>query len=260
MFVDSHCHLDCIDLSKSHDNDLDKLINEARQAQVSHMLCVSIELEALDAIKAIAHRYDDVSYSVGIHPNTLLEQEVDDETLYDLAKEKDCVAIGETGLDYYRTDKDVEWQRQRFRQHIRLSQQLDKPLIIHTRHAADDTMSILKEMKAQSGVMHCFAESWEVAEKALDLGLYISFSGIVTFKNAVELQEVAKRVPLDRMLIETDSPYLAPMPYRGKQNQPAYVPYVAQKIAELRQLEVEEVAQLTTHNFYQLFNLAQKTG
>ena len=252
--VDSHCHIDCIDLSVSHDNSLENLINEAKANHVAHMLCVCITLEELPKIKAIVNRYPGlVSYSVGVHPNEHVGVDISYDSLNQEAKNSDCIAIGETGLDYYRSTGEMSWRQQRFRDHIRLSKALDKPLIIHTRNAADDTMSILREEQAPRAVMHCFAEDWAVAKQALELGYYISFAGIVTFKNAHALKEVAKKVPLDRMLVETDSPYLAPVPYRGKQNHPALVKHTAEYIAELRGESFEKIAEATTNNFNKLF-------
>ncbi len=253
MYIDSHCHIDTIDLAPAHQGCMDTLMAEIKEAKVSHMLCVCIELEALPNILALVNRYDDISYSVGIHPNTVVEKEPSDEELLTLAQKDKCIAIGETGLDYYRNEGDMTWQRERFEQHIRVSNQLKKPLIVHTRQAAKDTINVLKSNQAEQAIMHCFAEDWDIAKQCLDLGYYISLSGIVTFKNAHQVHEVAKKVPLDRLLIETDSPYLAPMPYRGKQNRPSLVPYVCQHIAELRGMPNEALAEMTTNNFWQLF-------
>lgn len=253
MYIDSHCHLDCIDLSNDHDNDISQLIQEARDANIAHMLCVCITLDALPNIKAIVKRFDEISYSVGVHPNEKPGEQFSDDVFINESCNDKCIAIGETGLDYFRSEGNLDWQRARFRQHIRIANQVNKPLIIHMRDATDDTISIMKEEKAKAGVMHCFAEDWEVAKKALDLGFYISFSGIVTFKNAHALHDVAKKVPLDKLLIETDSPYLAPTPFRGKQNRPAWVVHVAKHIATLRDMTVEEIASASTANFYKLF-------
>jgi len=255
--VDSHCHLDCIDLSPEHDDHLDNLINEAKANDVAHMLCVCITLDDLPKVQAISQQYDCVSHSVGVHPNEAPGVEFTFDELYQQAKADDCVAIGETGLDYFRSEGDLSWQHQRFKTHIKLSRDLDKPLIVHTRDARDDTIQILKDERASKGVMHCFAEDWDTAKKALDLGFYISFAGIVTFKNAHALKEVAKNVPLDRMLIETDSPYLAPHPNRGKQNRPAWVKFVAEHIASLRDMQTEQIAEITTDNFQRLFTRAR---
>lgn len=253
MYIDSHCHLDCIDLGPEHQDNLDNVIKEARNASVSHMLCVCINLDNLPDIKKIVAQYDDVSYSVGVHPNEAPKDVFDTEVIIQEASDARCIAIGETGLDYFRSDGDLDWQRARFKQHIDISQQLKKPLIIHMRDAKEDTLAILKETHANHGVMHCFAEDWECAKKALDLGFYISFSGIVTFKNAKALHEVAQKVPKEKMLIETDSPYLAPTPYRGNQNRPAWVVHVAEHIAQLRCESIEAVAAQTSDNFMTLF-------
>ncbi len=257
MLVDSHCHIDQLDLTL-FDNNMDNIIQAARDNDVSYLLCVCIDMNNFPAVKAIAEQYDNVSASVGVHPNETDTHDPGIEELIDLASDGSIVAIGETGLDYYRTEGDVEWQQQRFRRHIAAAKKIKKPLIVHTRNARADTIQLLKEENAADigGVMHCFTEDWDMAKKALDLGFYISFSGIVTFKNAKELQQVAQRVPADRMLIETDSPYLAPVPYRGKPNQPAYVKYVASFLAELRQEPYETIAKTTTENFARLFNIA----
>jgi TatD DNase family protein len=253
MFIDSHCHLDCIDLSKEHDNSLALLLDEARDAGVSQILCVCINLDALPSIKAIVNEYEHIFFSVGVHPNEVPGETFEDKVILNEAQDKRCLAIGETGLDYFRTEGSLDWQKERFRQHIRISNQLSKPLIVHMRDAKEDTLAILKEEKADAGVMHCFCEDWETAKKALDLGLYISFSGIVTFKNAKALHEVAQKVPLDRLLIETDAPYLAPTPFRGKQNRPAWVRHVAEHIANLRAVSLEDIAAASTLNFNTLF-------
>jgi len=252
--VDSHCHLDRLELSK-YENGLEGALEQAKNNNVGHMLCVSIDLEAYPAMLEQVRPYPQISVSVGVHPNETDGQDPTVEQLVALAQEEKVVAIGETGLDYFRNEGDLDWQRDRFRVHIEASKQTKKPLIIHTRDARKDTLDIMKNEHAEEagGVMHCFAEDWETAKRALDLDFYISFSGIVTFKNAESLREVAMNVPLDRMLIETDSPYLAPVPNRGKPNEPAYVLYVAEKIAELRNLSLEEVAEITTDNFNRLF-------
>lgn len=249
MFIDSHCHLDLLDLSE-YSNNLSLAIQKAQQMGVSHFLCVSVELKDFPRVLAIAEQYESVFASVGVHPNSE-EDSPSVEQLVALALHDKVVAIGETGLDYYRSEGDLSWQRERFIAHIEAAKQVKKPLIIHTRAAAEDTLQLLRQYHAEEagGVMHCFTESWEIAEQALDLGFFISIAGIVTFKNAQALQEVAQKVPLERLLIETDSPYLAPVPYRGKPNEPAYLPFVAQKIAELRGISVEQVAEQTTKNF-----------
>lgn len=259
MLVDSHCHLDKIDLS-TFEQKLSVLLDTAQAADVSQYLCVCIDLEHFDDVHSIAQQYEQIHCSVGVHPTSqgddVYEPSADE--LIHLAKSKHVVAIGETGLDYFRVDdEDMTWQHQRFRQHIQAAKVTQKPLIIHTRSAKADTIRILKEEKADAvgGVMHCFAEDWDTAKQALDLGFYISFSGIVTFKNAKTLQEVATKVPQDRILIETDSPWLAPTPKRGKLNHPAYLHYTAKKMAELRQCSYEEIATTTTENYKRLFSL-----
>lgn len=260
QLVDSHCHLDHLDLTP-YSGDLSKALVQARDQGVSHFLCVCITLKDFPAVLNIAKSYPNISASVGLHPN---EQDIDHEPsaeeLIALSQDEKIVAIGETGLDYFRSTGDVEWQRERFRQHISAAKHVSKPLIVHTRQAKEDTMRILKEEGASNvgGVMHCFTEDWEMARIALDLGFYISFSGIVTFRSAVEIQDVAKKVPLDRMLIETDSPYLAPNPHRGKSNEPANVRYVADYIAQMRGITLDELATQTTDNFFKLFNCAKK--
>ncbi|MDP2242340.1 MAG: TatD family hydrolase [Burkholderiales bacterium] len=253
MLVDSHCHLDFPDLA----GDLEGVMALMRENQVTHALCVSVTLEDFPKVLAIAEQYPHIFASVGVHPDYEGVSEPTPATLVQLAQHPKVVAVGETGLDYYRVKGDLEWQRERFRNHIRAARLCGKPLIIHTREAAQDTMRIMREEGADNagGVMHCFTETWEVAQLALDLGFYISFSGIVTFKNALALKEVAKKVPLERMLIETDSPYLAPAPFRGKMNQPGLVKYVAAEIARLRNRSVDQIAEVTTDNFSRLFKV-----
>ncbi len=253
MLVDSHCHLDFPELSDR----LPELIGVMRENGVAKALCVSVTLEDFPKVLALAEQHEQFYASVGVHPDYPDLREPSVAELVELARHPKVVAIGETGLDYYRLTGDLEWQRERFRVHIRAAREAAKPLIIHTRSAAEDTLRLMREegAGAAGGVMHCFTESWEVARAALDLGFYISFSGIVTFKNAKDLQEVARRVPLDRMLVETDSPYLAPVPYRGKTNQPGWVRHVAEEIARLQGREFSEVATRTTENFFKLFNI-----
>jgi len=255
MFIDSHCHLDFPDLAK----DLDVLLRNMQENQVTHALCVSVDLLNFPRILALVEEHRNLFASVGVHPDYENQREPDAEELSELAQHPKVIAIGETGLDYYRLQGDLEWQRERFRQHIRGARKANKPLIIHTRSAAADTLRIMQEENAHEvgGVMHCFTESWEVAEQAIAMNFYISFSGIVTFKNAVALKEVAKNIPLNRILIETDSPYLAPVPFRGKTNEPAFVRYVAEEIAKLRQISLEEIAIATTQNFFDLFKLGK---
>jgi len=254
MFVDSHCHINLPELADR----ADEVLANMQKNQVGHALCVSVNLPEWPQVLAMAERFPNVYASVGVHPDYENEIEPSAEKLVELSQHHKVIAIGETGLDYFRLKGDLEWQRARFRTHIQAAIQCDKPLIIHTREAAADTLRIMGEERAGDvgGVMHCFTESWEVAEAAMAMGFYISFSGIVTFKNAIALKEVAIKVPMDRMLIETDSPYLAPVPYRGKTNEPAYVKLVAEEIARLRNISLEEVAAATTRNFFKLFKFA----
>lgn len=256
MFVDSHCHINFPDL---HPRMPDMLALMAAK-RVSHALCVAVNMETLQSVLDVAEQHANVFASVGVHPDYEDVDEPDAERLVALSRHPRVVAIGETGLDYFRLTGDLEWQRARFRTHIRAARMSALPLIIHTRSAAQDTIRIMREEQAgeAAGVMHCFTESLDVAEAAMDLGFFISFSGIVTFKNAKELKEVARAVPLDRMLIETDAPYLAPVPYRGKTNEPGYVPHVAEEIARLRGIDLQEVEMATTANFFRLFSRAGK--
>jgi TatD DNase family protein len=253
MFVDSHCHLDFPQLVERKD----EILALMRQNNVDAALCVSVTLEAFPNVLALAHAHDNLYASVGVHPDNADCEEPDVARLLALADDPRVVAIGETGLDYYWHKDKPEWQRERFRNHIRAARQCGKPLIIHTRDSAEDTLRLMREEGADvpGGVMHCFTETREVAEAALDLGFYISFSGIVTFKNAKALKEVAQFVPMDRMLIETDSPYLAPVPHRGQTNEPGFVRHVAEHIADLRGVTLDVVAQHTTENFRKLFNI-----
>lgn len=255
MLVDSHCHINFPDLAAN----LPAVLQAMRDNGVGHAMCIGVTLEKFPEVLAIAEAHDNIYATVGIHPDSENVQEATLEQLIALADHPKVVGIGETGLDYFRLTGDLEWQRERFRTHIRAAIASGKPLIIHTRNAAEDTIRIMREESAEriGGVMHCFTESQAVAEQAMELGFYISMSGIVTFKNATALKEVAKSIPLDRMLVETDSPYLAPIPYRGKTNQPAYVRYVAEHVAELRGISLEEVAAATTQNFFRLFKQAQ---
>ncbi|GJM06070.1 MAG: hypothetical protein DHS20C09_20660 [marine bacterium B5-7] len=232
------------------------ILNNARQNNIEHMLCVAIDLAGAPDIIDLAKQHGNISATVGIHPNTELENEAVIDDIIALGSKDEVVAIGETGLDYFRSEGDLEWQRNRFRTHIHAAKELDKPLIIHTREAKDDVIRILKEEGANQvgGVMHCFVEDWETAQAAMDLNFLISFSGIVTFKNAKDLHTVAKLVPLEQMLVETDSPYLAPVPFRGKTNQPAYVRHVAKFIAELKEIDFDVLANQTTQNYYKLFS------
>ena len=234
---------------------LSAIINEALNNDIEHLLCISIDRDSCGAVLSISEQYPHVSASIGVHPNVDPEGDLSAEELISLAQHPKVIAIGETGLDYFRSEGDLEWQRDRFRIHIDVAKQLKKPLIIHTREARDDTMSILEQEQAENagGIIHCFTEDWTTAKRALDLGFYISLSGIVTFKNATMLQDVAKKLPADRILIETDSPYLAPAPHRGNTNKPVFVKHVAQFLAELRNDTIENIAETTTQNFYRLF-------
>lgn len=264
MFVDSHCHLSFPELQSQ----LPQIRQAMAEAQVDRALCICTTLEEFDSVHALALAYDNFWASAGVHPDNEDIEEPTVDRLLELAARPKVVAIGETGLDYYQMEErkggrsiaDLEWQRERFRVHIRAARACGKPLVIHTREASADTIAILKEEGedgspgAAGGVFHCFTETMEVARAALDLGFYVSFSGILTFKSAAHLREVARFVPMERMLIETDSPYLAPVPYRGKVNNPSYVPFVARQIAELRGVPVEEVGAVTSRNFEALFS------
>ncbi len=256
MFIDSHCHLDRIDLAP-FENDFGVFIKEAENQKIEQMLCIGIDMPAYPALYELVKPYSHISLSVGVHPNVTEGEEVKLERLIELAEDEKVIAVGETGLDYFRSEGDLQWQVERFKNHIQAAKTVNKPLIIHTREAGQDSLDILEAENAQQvgGIIHCFTEDWDYAKRALDLGFYISFSGIVTFKNAVQIQEVAQKIPADRYLIETDSPYLAPTPFRGKPNYPTYVRYVAEKIAELRGEAVETVAAQSTANFKQLFGL-----
>ncbi len=247
--VDSHCHIPMIQAEAG------AVIDAAQRNGVVHMLCVSVDLESAPALLDLARAFDCISTSVGVHPNARDGEDPDVERLSALAAHRDVIAIGETGLDYFRSQGDLTWQQERFRRHIRAARAVNKPLIIHSRDARQDVIRILTEENASEvgGIMHCFVDDWDTARQAMDLNFMISFSGIVTFKNAQDLQDTAKKVPLDRMLVETDAPYLAPMPHRGKENQPAYVRHVAEQLATLRAIPVEDVATATTDNFFRLF-------
>jgi TatD DNase family protein len=253
MFVDSHCHLDFPDLSA----ELPALLDAMAAAHVTHALCISVNLPDWPGVHALATTHANLHATVGVHPDYRDTPEPTADDLVALAQRPKVVAIGETGLDYYRLEGDLEWQRERFRVHVRAARRAGKPLVIHTRAAAADTIAIMRDEGAgeAGGVMHCFTENWAVARSALDLGFHISISGIVTFRNADEVKDVARRVPLDRLLIETDSPYLAPVPFRGKRNQPAYVPHVAAEIARLRGQPLDEVARATASNYFRLFQI-----
>ncbi|MEI7842760.1 MAG: TatD family hydrolase [Gallionellaceae bacterium] len=251
MYIDSHCHLNFPELAENIDDILAKMKANA----VSHALCVSVEIDKFSQIIKLVSNHDNLYASVGVHPDYELEIEPTREQLVELAAHPKVIAIGETGLDYYRLTGDLEWQRERFRTHIRAAIACKKPLIIHTRSAAEDTLRLMREENSAQvgGVMHCFTENLAVAQAAIEMGFYISFSGIVTFKNAIQIKEVAAAIPLNRILIETDSPYLAPVPFRGKLNQPAYVKHVAEEIAKLRGISAEEVGIETSNSFNRLF-------
>ena len=254
MLVDSHCHLNFPELFEN----LPAIKQAMKENEVGHALCISVTLPDFPQVLALAENNANFYASVGVHPDyeDVIEPNVED--LVKLADHPKIIAIGETGLDYFRLSGDLEWQRTRFRTHIRAAIACGKPLVIHTRSSAEDTLRIMREENAQQvgGVMHCFTENLDVALRAIELGFYISFSGIVTFKNAQTIKEVATQIPLDKMLVETDSPYLAPMPYRGKTNQPSFVKHVAEEIARLRGISLQEVSEATTNNFFRLFKHA----
>jgi TatD DNase family protein len=255
MFVDSHCHIDFPELAER----IDGVLANMAQNEVSHALCVCVTLADFPRVLGLAENYANLFASVGVHPDHDEEAQTSVDDLLRRADHPKIVAIGETGLDYFRVSGDLEWQRERFRTHIRAARACAKPLIIHTREAAEDTLTVMREEGADAagGVMHCFTETLDMAKRAMELNFYISISGIVTFKNATQVKEVARQVPLDRLLIETDSPYLAPVPFRGKTNEPAFVKHVADEIARLRGISVAEVAQASSDNFFRLFKEAR---
>ncbi len=256
MLIYSHCHLDRIDLAP-YDNDFAKFMAAAAESQIDHFLTIAIDLESYPDMLALVYAYPNISVTVGVHPNEHDGKEPTVEELIELGQHDKVIGIGETGLDYFRSEGDLTWQQQRFRNHISAAKALNMPIIVHTRSAKADTLRVLQEENAAQvgGIIHCFTEDWEFAKGALDLNFYISFSGIVTFNSAKEIKEVAKKVPADRFLIETDSPYLAPVPYRGKPNYPTYVRYVAEQIAELRGMTFNQVAEQSSRNFRTLFGL-----
>ena len=256
--VDSHCHLDLLNL-KASGGDLSAVMENARHHGVGHMLCVGVNLKQFPRVRALAEGDNRVFASLGIHPNEKLAAEPEVDALCELAEHPRVVAIGETGLDYYRSSGELERQRERFRRHIAAAKAVRRPLIIHAREAKEDVLRVLREEGADhvGGVMHCFAEDWDMARRAMELNFLVSFSGIVTFQSAQILKDVARRLPLERMLLETDAPWLAPVPYRGKPNQPAYVRFVAQHIAELRDTDFQSIADATTRNFFKLFTRAR---
>lgn len=259
MYIDSHCHINFPELAAR----MPEILAKMAENKVTHALCVSVDLPDFPQVLALAEQYPHIYASVGVHPDYVDTPEPTVEQLVDLSQHPKIVAIGETGLDYFRLEGDLEWQRERFRTHIKASRITRKPLIIHTRAASADTIRIMQEEGAGTnqggvaGVMHCFTESLEVAQAAIAMGFYISFSGIVTFKSAKDLQAVAREVPLERILIETDSPYLAPMPHRGKMNEPGFVRHVAEYLADLKGLPLNQVAEQTTNNFFNLFNVVR---
>ncbi len=255
LLVDSHCHIDFPELSQG----VDAVVKSMAEHRIGHALCVSVNLEDFPRVLAVAERFPNVFASVGVHPDATDGAEPTAEQLVALADHPKIVAIGETGLDYYRHPELAPVQQARFRAHIQAANTTGKPLIIHTREAATDTVRLLREEHAETarGVMHCFTETWEVARAALDLGFYISFSGILTFKSAAAIRDVASRVPMDRLLVETDSPYLAPVPHRGRTNEPALVRFVADEVARIRGMAIGDVIEQTTHNFFELFSHAR---
>ncbi len=254
MLVDSHCHIDFDEYAKR----MPELIEGMTKNQVTHALCVCVNLTDFPRVLSLAQRHPQLFASVGVHPDYAQETQPTEADLVQRAEHPKVVAIGETGLDYYRQEGDLEWQRERFRIHIRAARACAKPLIIHTREAGVDTLRIMREEGANQvgGVMHCFTETLEIAQAAIELDFHISFSGIVTFKNALQIKEVARAIPIERILIETDSPYLAPVPHRGKTNEPAWVLHVAEEVARLRGISLEALAEATTANFFRLFKAA----
>lgn len=256
MFVDTHCHLTLLDLTPYH-GDLDQALAQAREAGVSKFMSISVDLDDHIELAKIAARHADVGYTVGVHPceNAATMARATTEYLVELAQPEKVWALGETGLDYYHSTDFIAEQKACFARHIHASQITKKPVVVHTRSAKHDTVDIIRAEKSTHGILHCFTEDWETAKAVLDCGYYVSFSGIVSFKNAQDLRDVAKQVPLDRVLIETDSPYLAPMPYRGKSNEPKYVPYVAKALCDVYDKSLEEMAFITKQNFENLLNL-----
>ena len=253
MFVDSHCHINFPDFA----DDSDEIVARMATANVTHAMCISVTYPEWPSVVALAERHANIYATAGVHPDYEDIEEPTVASLLERAQHPKVQAIGETGLDYYRLKGDLEWQRERFRTHIRAARECAKPLVIHTRSASEDTLRIMREERAGEvgGVMHCFTETWDVASAAIDMGFHISFSGIVSFKTAADLREVAKKVPLERMLIETDSPYLAPVPFRGRRNEPSYVPHVAAAIATVRETDVETIGRVTGQNFFSLFRV-----
>ncbi len=256
MFVDTHCHLTMLDLTP-YAGDLDVALQQARDAGVSKFMSISVNLDDHIALAEIAARHSDVGYSVGVHPceDPAVMAHATTEYLIALAQAEKVWALGETGLDYFHSTDFIAEQKQCFARHIQASKAVKKPVVVHTRSAKHDTVDIIRAEQSSHGILHCFTEDWETAKAVLDCGYYVSFSGIISFKNAQDLRDVAKQIPLDRVLIETDSPYLAPMPYRGKSNEPKYVPYVAKALSDVYDKSVEEIAFITMQNFENLLNL-----
>ena len=253
QIIDSHCHIDRVDLD-AFGGSIESMLAHAKELSVTEFLCVCIDLEHFDDVHNLALAHPSIYASVGVHPTEVDGKDPSVDELIEFSKSDRVIAIGETGLDYFHIKKDeADWQRDRFRRHIEVSNRTGKPMIIHTREAKKDTIAIMRKEKVQAGVMHCFSEDWETAKAALDLGFYISFSGILTFNSAKDLREVAKKVPEDRILVETDSPYLTPMPHRGRPNSPAFTYHVAEKLAEVRGSSIEAIAEVTTNNFRRLF-------
>ena len=254
--VDSHCHIDRVDLD-AFGGSIETMLAHAKELSVTEFLCVCIDLEHFDDVHNLALAHPSIYASVGVHPTETDGKDPGVNELIELSKSDRVIAIGETGLDNFYSADTYQWQRDSFINHLKASQQCDKPIIIHTREARDETIALLREYPLQAGgVMHCFTETWEMAEAALELGFYISFSGIVTFNSASDLREVVRQVPLERLLVETDSPWLAPVPHRGKQNEPQYVLEVAQCVADLKGVSLEQLAEITTQNFHRLFKIA----
>ncbi|VAW85493.1 Uncharacterized metal-dependent hydrolase YcfH [hydrothermal vent metagenome] len=260
LLIDSHCHLDRLDLSQ-YPEGLKGALTAAAEQGVGHFLNVAINMENYPVLRDMAERHDEISISVGVHPNETEGVDPSVEQLVSEAQHPKVVAIGETGLDFFRTEGNQNWQKERFRNHITAAKESQKPLIIHMREATEATLQIMQQENAQDvgGVMHCFVEDWEIAQRVLEMGFYISFSGIVTFKSAKKLQQVARNIPLESMLIETDSPYLAPVPFRGKPNQPAYLSHIAQFVADQREISLQALGETTSKNFFELFNSAQSS-
>ncbi|NBI13980.1 YchF/TatD family DNA exonuclease [[Haemophilus] felis] len=256
FIVDSHCHLDALDYENLHQNIAD-VVEKAKAREVKHLLAIGVTLKRFEEAYPQLCQFDNLSLACGVHPLDLEDEPFDPARLRRLAENPKVIAIGETGLDYYYSADNKAEQQAVFAEQIQIANELHKPVIVHTRAAREDTMTLLRENHADKcgAVLHCFTENWEMAKQGLDLGLYISISGIITFKNAEDLRDVVRKVPLDRLLVETDSPYLAPVPYRGKQNQPAYVREVCEYVASLKGLSVEEFAQITTQNFERLFRI-----